>query len=481
MIGFELTIQWLVFLIVVVVMASRRQLTVFHPTSIYLAFHFIVFVVRPSLVYFFEFDSIWRYIGFVPTDTQMALTLYLSSAGLIVFCAAFALTSSHPGPKYAEAHRDLTYQEKKAFYMMALVFAPLGLYSIRAARMDGEHINGVFVMTGTSGYLNDLQQVLIPVCLLFIVVNRWRLWSFLPLVMFLSYRATQGWGRWTIILTFFALILFHTWEKRRNLPSLKVLLPVPLIAVLFANLGLDRSYIRNIMEGNHEEARNILDPERDFQERFDTMDFANFDYLTFIVATVPERTETYTFGTQYLQIFTEPIPRQIWKSKPIGPPVSFFNLNDYGNFLGLTPALVGDGWLSGGWIGAMLTMALAGTGLGVLYNWFIRNQHNVFYCFIYMIAAAVMVQLYRDGGISITKFLLFTLVPIFAWMFLCRYVFPDPPEEWSEDDQEPLDEEDYEEDDEDHDEWEDGDDVPDPDGEPEEEVITSSKNDRFTR
>lgn len=424
MIGFELIIQWLVFAIVVAVMAARRQLTIFHPTSVYLAFHAVVFCIRPTLVHVLGFDMVWNYIGFQPTATEMAHALYLSSAGLIVFCTAFALTSPHPGPKYIDDRRDFTSGEMKAFYVTLILLAPPGLYSIFAADMQGEHIDGVYVMTGTTGYLNDLQQVLIPITVLFIVVNRWKWWSFLPFLMFLYYRATQGWGRWTIILTFFALILYHAWDHRKNFPSLKFLIPLPLVAVLFANLGLDRAYFRNLIEGNTEDIRNVLDEETPFQDRFDTLDFANFDYLTYIVSVVPEQTHTYTYGTQYLQIFTEPIPRKLWKGKPIGPPVSFFNLNDYGNFLGLTPALVGDGWMSGGWIGALLTMALAGWGLGLFYNWFANNQTNVFYCFIFIMTNAVIVQLYRDGGISIAKFLLFSLLPIFVWMFIASYLFP---------------------------------------------------------
>lgn len=422
----DLLIQWLIFAAVVFVMWARGQLTIFHPTTVYLAFHAIVFCIRPTLVYVFDFDLVWNYIGFTPKPMEMIQALYLSSAGLIVFCIAFVLATPHGGPKDFSARLEFTASEKKSFWAMVLLLAPGGIYSIYGARATGEHINGVFIMTGTSGYLNDFQQVLIPITILIIVMCRWRWYSFLPLLVFLFYRATEGWGRWTIILTLFALVLCHSWERRKNLPSLKFILPLPLIFVLFANLGLDRSYVQNLISGETEESRDILDQSESFEDRFDTLDFANFDYLTYIVAVVPEQTQTYTYASQYLQLFTEPIPRQIWKNKPIGPPVSFFNLNDYGNFLGLTPSLVGDGWMSGGWIGALLTMALAGWVLGLLYNWFIRNQHDFYYCFVFIIINAVIVQLFRDGGISIAKFLLFSLLPIFIWKFLAVYVFPEP-------------------------------------------------------
>jgi hypothetical protein len=447
MIGFELAVQWFVFAVMAAVMAARGQLTIFHPTTVYLAFHAVVFCIRPSLIYFFGFDKIWHYIGFFPTDAEMARALYLSSAGLVVFCVAFLLTSPHPGPKTIEGRREFTREERQSFFVMVLLIAPLGAYSVFASDMQGERIGGVFIMTGTSGYLNELQQVLIPITVLLIVMCRWKWYSFIPLILFLFHRASEGWGRWTIILTFFALVLYHAWEKRRNFPSLKFIIPLPLIAVLFANLGVDRAYFRNLIEGNREEVREVMERQTTFKERFDTLDFANFDYLTYIVAVVPERTNTFTFGSQYLQIFTEPIPRHLWQNKPVGPPVVFFDLNDYGNFIGLTPSLVGDGWMSGGWIGALLTMALAGWLLGLFYNWFVKHQANIFYCFLFIMVNAVLVQLFRDGGISITKFLLFNLLPIFVWMFLSRYVFPNSRqslEQFEQDDYEGDEEEDEE-------------------------------------
>lgn len=133
-----------------------------------------MFCIRPTLIYAFEFDTIWEYIGFFPTDTEMAVTLYLSSAGLIVFCSAFTLTTPYPGPREFSTPREFTPSEKKSFWAMTVLFVPAGLYSIFGAAAEGEHVDGVFIITGTSGYLNDLQQVLIPITVLILVVSRWR-------------------------------------------------------------------------------------------------------------------------------------------------------------------------------------------------------------------------------------------------------------------------------------------------------------------
>src|SRR5262249_25575385 len=148
-----------------------------------------------------------------------------------------------------------------------------------------------------------------------------------------------------------------------------------------------------------------LNVEQKLRRRLNTLDFGNFDFLTYIVVVVPERTGEYTYGLQYLQLFTEPIPRMLWKSKPVGSPVRLINLNAYGNFIGLTYSLPGDGWMNGGWVGLLVTMALAGAVLGWAHAQFWRYVGHWIIPILYLVGLAMLPQWYRDGSISIAKFL----------------------------------------------------------------------------
>ena len=163
------------------------------------------------------------------------------------------------------------------------------------------------------------------------------------------------------------------------------------------------------------------------QQRLDTQDFANFDYLAAVVSIVPARTGTYSYGSQYLQLFTEPIPRILWKGKPVGAPVSFFSLNQYANFTGLTVSLVGDGWLSGGWIGVVITMVLAGIILGLAHRSFWAKTSLPIPSMLYITFLGISPNWFRDGGISVFKFLMFTwlpllLLPVVVWLLNGRVV-----------------------------------------------------------
>jgi hypothetical protein len=93
-------------------------------------------------------------------------------------------------------------------------------------------------------------------------------------------------------------------------------------------------------------------------------------------------------------------------------------LNNYGNFLGTTPSLVGDGWMSGGWIGIVVTMTIVGGLLGAAHRWFWRHADSPMESLFYLVGLALIPQWFRDGGISITKFLFWNLAPLFLWVAL---------------------------------------------------------------
>ncbi|MGF1484556.1 MAG: O-antigen polymerase [Opitutales bacterium] len=441
----EIVLQWLLLGLVTVVVAFRGQLTIFHPVTYYLAFHFVVFVLRPTLIFAGDLDKVWTYMEFFPDHNELSLTLQVTSACLITFVFVFSFLC--PSRRIFDLPRftDLAPGEKRAMWLMMCLLTPLGLYSVFGASMGGRMTEGgVFVMTGSSGYLNDAQRVLIPICILFAWSLRWRLVSLIPLVGFLGYRFTEGWGRWTILLTMVAVFLVYMWDKRRIWFSGRELVAVAvigcLLAVGFHQLGKNRNagkeWMRSVLEDTTIEKafeRNtavvrftedeINDP--DLLNNIDGLDFANFDFLTYVVAKVPEETEKYAYGVQHLQLFTEPIPRAIWEGKPVGAPVPYFNLNDYGNFIGLTVSIIGDGWISAGFFGALLNMVFAAAVLAFVYHIFLRNQTSPYIVFPYLIFTAMLIQFFRDGSIvSMMKFLLFTIIlPFSLWWFLANVVF----------------------------------------------------------
>ena len=423
LIDLALAAQVLVWGIVLGVFLASGQASIFHPLTAYLAFHAIVFVARPLLIHYFAFDTVFGYMMTSPSEEVFLRTLAITSLSLVVFSVSCWLagrtelrfTSRQPLP-FSPAQR-------LALIVTTALLLPIVAYSIHAGMtgaVTGENRGGVYVLTGASGYTAEAQYMIGPLLCLWLAATRFSPAALVPLLLYVGYRSYGGWSRWTILLMFLALSLVYAWQKRiRWVPVWSILLAIPLL-MLFMELGKNRGFVQEWLVTGTKPRQNeapLSRPEA-LKLKYDTQEFANFDYLCFIVQVVPERTGTFTYWTQYLQLFTEPIPRALWAGKPVGAPISFFNLNSYGNFLGLTVSLPGDGWMSAGWVGVVVTMSVVGVLLGLAHRWFWNHNNSNAVALCYLIGLAMVPQWYRDGGISIAKFLFWNLSPPLLWLVL---------------------------------------------------------------
>lgn len=426
MLDIALAVQPVVWLAVLCVFLASGQASIFHPATVYLVFHGIVFVVRPFLVFFAGFHLVWDYMGFQPEEHDFIVTLAVTSVGLMVFVG----TSLYAGRTRAQfgmrPEAALSPLQRRALLWTTLMLLPLLAASIYATRGGQESLgeagaSGTTIMTHSVGYLNDAQFAMAPLLCLWLVATRFHWLNLIPLVAYVGYRSWYGWARWTILLFFLMVVMAFCWHRRRRwLPlwSLAAALPVLL---LFHVLGANRDMVKQYLKKENIEVLQRLRPGMSALEeagaRYDTLDFANFDYLAAVVAMVPKRTGNYNYGLQYSQLFTEPIPRQLWHGKPTAPPLGAMeSWHRWANWMGLTVSIVGDGWTNGGWIGVVIHMALAGTILGLAHKWFWARQDKPIAALLYISGLAMIPQQYRDGGISIFKFLLVTWLPFLVWV-----------------------------------------------------------------
>ena len=152
------------------------------------------------------------------------------------------------------------------------------------------------------------------------------------------------------------------------------------------------------------------------------------EFFEYLVETVPRKTGTYGYFVDNLQAFTEPVPRVLWKNKPIGAPIKMFDLFDYGRPIGVTYSLPGYGWMQLGYAGVVLWCGLWGYCLGAIYSWFVRSRQGNFHVAFYFAFLPIFIIAFRDGGlVTILRTGVFYLTPVLVWMWAARALgIPDP-------------------------------------------------------
>ena len=186
-----------------------------------------------------------------------------------------------------------------------------------------------------------------------------------------------------------------------------------------AGLGSDRGAgIRSFFIEDRSDASIYSGRELGFMEG---MDFANMEFFEYLVYAVPQRSGTYGYFLDNLQVLTEPIPRVLWEGKPIGAPVKLFSLWDYGQPIGMTFSLPGNGWLQWGFLGVLIWCGLFGWFYGAVYTRFQKSDQSTLKTVGYLLFLPLSFQFFRDGVLlSMLKSNAWFLLPLVLTFWFAR-------------------------------------------------------------
>lgn len=412
---------------VVVWFARSPASSWFHPLTVYLGFHGLVFTIRPLLAYYYDFGFVYKLYQFTPDLHAKVMALAAADLGLIAFAwmslkfGSAPIRFPHKGTDTAERATML-----RPLLVVMAVLTPLAAYSLYGywqessgaeTTMVTDLTTGTTIHSGGSGYLQEAQLMLVPLTVLFAWLNRFRLWSLIPLALFVLFRAGTG-GRGPIVIALLGLACFYLYDNRRKWPNWGAVTAVLAAVLLFNAIGADRgAAVRELVTGDDATSRissKNLAP-------MEGMDLANLEYIEFLTATVPQRTGTYEYFTDQLQLLTEPIPRALWKDKPIGQPIRLFNLFDYGFPIGMTRSLPGEGWTQLGLIGVALWCGLWGGVLGAIYQRVATGGWAVAQVCLYFALWPMLIIFYRDGLLlTLLRQGIFLIGPVVIWLGLAK-------------------------------------------------------------
>lgn len=404
----------------------------YHPLTYYLAFHGLVFVFRPILAHYLEFDLIYRLYHFRPSIETKSIALISATVGLVAFTVpVMRVARQKPRLGRIAAQQDGGRERMVAtrfpdnrlalpLLLTAALCGPIAIYAQYSGLVNmlagvnnqvWDAATGVTYNVGQVGYLTDAPNMLLPLAVLIAWQYRFRFVALLPFLAYASTRLLVGWGRWTFIMASASLALVWLYSRGLRWPRPRLAIGGALMLAAFTVAGHQREFFRNLVSAERVERA----PAEDLKP-LEGMDYANLEYLEYVVHVVPERTGTHGWFLSNLQVFTEPVPRALWPDKPLGPPIKLYNLFDYGTPVGLTYSVAGEGWQQAGYLGVILWCGLFGYGFGRFYRWFMRSRQSAFQVALFVMVIPLSIQFFRDGILlSILRFLLFVLLPIGIW------------------------------------------------------------------
>lgn len=415
-----------VFVLVNALYFIRGNASLFHPFSYYSLFHGIVFVVRPVVAYAYGYSKIYGYAGFVPSLSDKLTVIGAANLAFIVYFWISTRVGRSPMEfKVGSAqaiHRQLV---RRTLLMMLVICLPLGLYSLLAGLGQVAQGTSDIIMTktgvitgGTNGYIIEGHRLLVPICALSAWLFRFRLIALAPLATYFVLKFATG-GRGSVVMAALITLLFYLYDRRKRFPGIQLAaLAVPLLLV-FTAVGDDRG--RSIREQLGIQNERIEGSNRDGERFLEGMDFANMEYFEYLVYVVPQRSQTYDYFLSNLQLFTEGIPRALWRDKPIGQPIKLIDLFQYGRPAGFSMSMPGVGWYELGWLGVFLWAGFWGWVTGRFYEWFVTSDQSTLKVATYIVSLASLIIVFRDGTIlTLARGQIFYLFPILVIFLLSR-------------------------------------------------------------
>ncbi len=407
--------------------------SIFHPFTIFMAVHGLIFVIRPIVGDILHYDKIYSIYQFNPSIDARTTVIVASNLSLVCFSFWCLRVGAMPMrfnfDRFDREERRRLTQVFSLASMIVLPFAIYSLYTTYSSLSQGSIVTGMVIdrasgyqyNTATNGYVTDGQMMLVPWVALIAWIGRFRPLSLVPLLLFVLVKAGTG-GRGAFVVAMVSTALLYCFEHRRRLlPATFIGYGAALLA-LFALIGLDRGATLRQMLGQQVQ----VDVEEklasgDDWKFLESMDWANMEFFEYLVYVIPERSGTYDYFLDNFQIFTDPVPRAFWEGKPKGEPFRSIFLFDYGDPVGMTRSIPGEGWYAFGWIGVIIWSSLWGAAMGDLYRRFALSKQTTMQTACYMAFVPSLIVGYRDGMLqSVVHSAGVYLAPIGVWYLLAR-------------------------------------------------------------
>ena len=416
----------------VVLLLRYGRLSHSHPGTIYLFFHLYTFTFR-LLGLIFGADLLFsQYQGFfeVVTQGEIVRAALLGDLALAVMTIAWIKASADDLKKLRRSPKSQVESEPdlslRYIWIVVSITFPLGILGLLAfANVPGlssvkEALEPGEWQTSSYFFIMQVWAGLALLALIYWYGFRW--WLMLPMSLYLLLMAYQGYHRFRVLIP--ALLLVQIFLDRRKLKWPPLYLSAVLVALVLiffplksiGQMAQEGESVNDIVIMSTESVNAALvakAPDQQFLDQFAC------------ALSLMDDASHYYYGSTYLALVTLPVPRAWWPDKP--------GLADYlkdiskpwrpMSELGMIVTFLGESYINFGYVGVVIIPILLAYGLGRIYFRAYRSNYFSIARLAYLLIACNLIQVYRDGLVSIVIFTWVNMMPLMI-LTLLHYVLP---------------------------------------------------------
>jgi hypothetical protein len=405
-----------------------RDLRHSHPVIIYLFFHVYTVTLRA-----------WKVVNGAPTlfstwgfgfqgvgEDEIARAVLMADVTLVAMLAAWlAVPVAYKRAVERRGQRISRRLTLPYIWIVVLVVLPVGCAGLfYLANLPGSEENLALGDWQESSWL-AITQTWPGLC--FLVLIYWygfRWWLLTPMTLYLLIMSYQGFHRFRVVIPVIMLVQIYLDRHGRKWPTLAMMSVLVALGLLFfplkaigmmAQWGYSAS---DIVRNSTEIVETALAGEHDDQ--------GFLDQMASVLTLVDERGKHY-WGQPYAALVTLPIPRQWWQEKPT--PADY--IEDFSTKArpmrecGMIATIVGESYANFGLAGIIVIPFLLAWLLGWLYTVAYSNNYFAVARFGYLMLACNLIQVFRDGIVSMIMFTAVNMMPLVVILLLHR-LLPQP-------------------------------------------------------
>ncbi|HXI90514.1 MAG TPA: O-antigen polymerase [Blastocatellia bacterium] len=420
-----LVIDLVVLLFCTILLLRYGRLAHSHPAVIYLFFHVIVISSRLLAIMAGAETLFSKWGGFYEpvTEAELARATILADIVLIVMTIACIRASQvdlkRINTKPEESAATATTLSLRHIWTVVGIAFPVGVIGVAlVSNVPGfEKPDVDFGEWQESSWLSITTTWAGLSLLALIYWYGFRLWLVAPMVVYLFIMSVQGFHRFRAVIPLILLLQIYLDRRQKKWPPSYVTALIFAAMLLFypmksiGRMAQEGATVNEISESSTEILREVAAGQNGDQTLLDQ--FASS--LTLI-----DRAEKFYYGSTYLALLTSPIPRQFWPEKP--------GLADYQkdfstpsrpmSEMGMTVTFMGEFYLNFGNVGVVIMSFLTAYWLARIYFRGYRSSYYSVLRFSYLLIACNLIQVYRDGLMSLFVFTLVNMMPLSIIVFL---------------------------------------------------------------